>query len=80
MEKEIQAKHREEHVRGSQYLLCEIYVEIGVWRIYKIDYNHKKCKPFSATLRSMHLSYGWSNYGPPWKGVLLRCLSVVVHA
>lgn len=41
MEREIQAKHREEHVRDSQYLCCEIYVKTGVWRTYKISYNNK---------------------------------------
>lgn len=41
MEKEIQAQHKEEHVRGSQYLLFEICVKIDVWRIYKIGYSHK---------------------------------------
>lgn len=41
MEREIQAKHREEHVRGSQYLCCEIYVKIGVWRTCKIGYDYK---------------------------------------
>lgn len=37
MEKEIQAKHKEEHVRGIQCFLCERYVKIGVWRVYTID-------------------------------------------
>lgn len=49
MEKEIQAKRREEHVRGSTFvrsmsrLMCEEFTKIG--------YKHKLCKPFSVTQR-----------------------------
>lgn len=41
MEREIQAKHREEHVRDSQYFCCKMYVQIAVWRTHKIGCNYK---------------------------------------
>lgn len=74
MVKEIQAKHREGHVRGNQYLLCEMYVQFGVWRGYEIGYSHKQCELSGASVSAEAIL---DRHG---RDFLLCCLALMVHA